>query len=240
MGSDESVELSDENRAYVSDVYARLGTITHYDLLGVARDADKKTIKRAYFRLAAIVHPDRHFGKKLGSFKAKMETLFARISDAYETLIAPERRAAYDRTLPAASAAPAKPAPQPFDREAAAKKQAALDALKAKYLEGKARAKQIADVAARARAAGDFAAAAGAYKQALALSPGDVSLAAAHAEVARELARRNVETHRRQAMLEERYGHFREAAASWKQVLDARPDDVEARDRLAAALAKIG
>ena len=249
MEGDEGVDLAQEHRTYVLEVYPRLATLSHYELLGVARDADKKTIKRAYFHLAAIVHPDRHFGKKLGSFKPKMEALFARLSEAYETLADAERRARYDKTVSATATGPAPhvpappqhaPVPAPRAPDEATKKQAALDALKARYLDGKARTKQHVDAAVRAKAAGDFVAAVEAYARALALAPNDPEIAAAHAEVARAVAAKSSESYRRQAMLEERFGHWREAAASWKRVVEAQPDDADARARLASALAKIG
>ena len=95
----EKVDLSIEERRYVLDVHAKMATLSHYALLQVARDADKKEIKRAYFRLVNIVHPDRFFGKALGSFKPKMEAILSRLSMAYETLSVAEERAAYDEAL---------------------------------------------------------------------------------------------------------------------------------------------
>src|SRR5450631_2326946 len=95
----ENVDLSVEERRYVLDAHAKLSTLSHYALLQVARDAEKKEIKRAYFRLVNLVHPDRFFGKSLGSYKAKMEALLSRLSLAYETLSVAERRAAYDLEL---------------------------------------------------------------------------------------------------------------------------------------------
>ena len=46
-------------------------TLDHYALLGVARSADRKALKRAYFDLAARFHPDKYFRKKLGSYKLR-------------------------------------------------------------------------------------------------------------------------------------------------------------------------
>lgn len=220
MGEDENIDLAEEHRRFVLDAFPRLGTMSFYDLLGVARDADKKTIKRAYFRLATIVHPDRHYGKNLGSFKPKMDALFARLSEAYDTLSVAERRAAYDRTLPANRSTPVGVSPR------------------SSTVEGRTKVKLHLDAAARARAAGDFVAAAEAYKLALALSPNDTAIKTAYAEVMSAAMSKLSDGYRRQALLEERDGHWREAATSWKHVVDARPDDVEAKQRLAAALAK--
>ncbi len=73
---EEDVELSPEQKKRVLDLYYRLEDMDHYTLLGVGQDADKKTVKRAYFELAAAMHPDRYFKKRLGSFKGKMEQLY--------------------------------------------------------------------------------------------------------------------------------------------------------------------
>ena len=63
----------------------------YYELLGVARGADEATIKAAYRKLAMECHPDRHGGctDKEAQFKA--------ISEAYDVLKDPQKRAAYDR-----------------------------------------------------------------------------------------------------------------------------------------------
>lgn len=235
----EQVDLTPEHQAYVLESYPRLGSLTHYELLGVARSADKKEIKRAYFHLVATIHPDRYFGKKLGSFKPKMEALFTRLSEAYETLSVAEKRARYDATLPTATTTGAAAVPAvPVDRREAAKKQAALDALKQRFLDARARARTHVDAAVRARAAGDFVSAAEQYRLALALAPQDAEIAAALAETTRTASNKLAESYRRQALLEERYGHWREAALSWKRVVDTNPDDEDARKRLAGALAK--
>ncbi len=68
-------------------------------LLGVETSADKKVIKRAYYELAAAFHPDRYFRKRLGSFKVRMEAVFARLTIAHDTLADKENRAAYDAYL---------------------------------------------------------------------------------------------------------------------------------------------
>jgi curved DNA-binding protein CbpA len=231
---EEEVDIDVELRKWVLDLHARLATLTHYDLLGVARDADKKAIKRAYFSLAGKLHPDRYFGKNLGSYRARMEVLFTRLTQASETLLSPEERAAYDETLGApAPAGPRRAAP--LD----AQQKAALDALKQKMADGKVKAQEHARTAERARAAGDFVAAAQAYRLALLLAPQDQALRTAYAEAERAAAQRLGESHKKKAELEERHGHWAEAADSWKRALTAFPGDAAIEARIAAALARV-
>src|SRR5215213_3273092 len=62
-----------------------------YETLGVARTADGAAIKAAYRKLAMEYHPDRNGGCK------DNEAKFKAVSQAYECLKDPQKRAAYDR-----------------------------------------------------------------------------------------------------------------------------------------------
>jgi molecular chaperone DnaJ len=61
-----------------------------YDLLGVSRDASEAEIKKAYRKLAMEYHPDRNSA-------SEAEARFKEITEAYEVLRDPQKRAAYDR-----------------------------------------------------------------------------------------------------------------------------------------------
>ena len=63
----------------------------YYELLGVARDADGETLKKAFRKLAMQFHPDRNPGDKAAEQK------FKEINEAYDVLRDEEKRAAYDR-----------------------------------------------------------------------------------------------------------------------------------------------
>jgi curved DNA-binding protein CbpA len=245
---EEDVDIDAELRTYVTDTCAHLDSLDHYALLGVARGADARTIKRAYHRLAGLLHPDRFFRKRLGSYKAGLLQLFTRVTIAHDTLTSPGPRAEYDATLgiagpPAARKEAPSPSPRPPPRSpeasAAGARQAAMDALTARFHEAKAKARQRAEAGERAQAAGDLVSAANAYREALRLTPGDAALKAALDAVERSTATRVVETRRKQALLEERYGHWEAAAASWQKVLEGARGDGEATHRLAAALDRV-
>ena len=62
-----------------------------YETLGVSRSAAVEEIKTSYRKLAMKHHPDRNPGD------AAAEESFKEISQAYDILIHPEKRAAYDR-----------------------------------------------------------------------------------------------------------------------------------------------
>lgn len=65
--------------------------IDYYELLEVSREADDKTIKSAYRRMAMRFHPDKNPGD------AEAEARFKQCSEAYDCLKDPQKRAAYDR-----------------------------------------------------------------------------------------------------------------------------------------------
>jgi tetratricopeptide (TPR) repeat protein len=95
----EDVELDVDLRHQVLDVHRNLERLDFYALLGVDRTADRKAIKRAYYDLAARFHPDRHFRKRLGSFKVLTEAIFARLTLAHDALENEKRRVEYDAYL---------------------------------------------------------------------------------------------------------------------------------------------
>jgi curved DNA-binding protein CbpA len=94
----EDVDLEMDLRKSILAKHRKLDA-DHYEMLGVPRSADRKTIKRAYFDLAARFHPDRHFRKRLGSFKVRMEVVFAQVTAANDVLGNRDRRAEYDAYL---------------------------------------------------------------------------------------------------------------------------------------------
>jgi curved DNA-binding protein CbpA len=97
----EEVDLTLDEQHVLLDLDRRLGTVNHYELLGVEPSADVKAIRAAYFEQVRVYHPDRHFGKPLGRFQAPLLRVFGKFTEAYEALRRPESRAEYDRYLAA-------------------------------------------------------------------------------------------------------------------------------------------
>lgn len=77
---------------------------SHYEVLGVSTDATGAEIRRAYRRLARRHHPDV-------DARDGAERRFRALTDAYQVLLDPARRAEYDRATSRPRVARAPPAP---------------------------------------------------------------------------------------------------------------------------------
>jgi curved DNA-binding protein CbpA len=73
---------------------------SHYGVLGVDTDASPEKLKAAYYQLARRYHPDR-FRRMEASLLSRVESAFARITQAYDTLRDEALRASYNAKLEA-------------------------------------------------------------------------------------------------------------------------------------------
>ena len=64
----------------------------YYEVLGVKKDADENTIKKAYRKLAKKYHPDSNAGD------AGAEQKFKEVTEAYNVLSDKEKRKLYERS----------------------------------------------------------------------------------------------------------------------------------------------
>src|SRR6266508_1118033 len=63
----------------------------YYEVLGVERSATEEEVKRAYRKLAVKFHPDKN------PDDPHAEEKFKELGEAYDVLMDPDKRAAYDR-----------------------------------------------------------------------------------------------------------------------------------------------
>ncbi len=77
-----------------------------WTVLGLKPGATAEAVKLAYFDASRVFHPDRYYGKNLGSFRARLERIFQRLSEAHETLTEAIRRAPPPRSSASTRAAP--------------------------------------------------------------------------------------------------------------------------------------
>jgi curved DNA-binding protein CbpA len=81
----------------LSEFLERLAQATdYYEVLNVPVSASAAEIKHAYHGLARRFHPDRYHEIARSELHARLESAFARITQAHETLLDPDLRTTYD------------------------------------------------------------------------------------------------------------------------------------------------
>jgi len=76
----------------------------HYLVLGIDDKATDGEVRSAYYMLARRFHPDRFSTGPLADLRPRIETFFAQVTEAYNTLSGPTRRRQYDQELLEAAA----------------------------------------------------------------------------------------------------------------------------------------
>jgi curved DNA-binding protein CbpA len=89
----------DSRRRDIVDTHQVVGRRSHFDVLGISREAGDAEIREAYFRLAKRFHPDAHHDVGLGDLRHELEAVFTELGEAYEVLRSPRLRASYERQL---------------------------------------------------------------------------------------------------------------------------------------------
>ena len=165
---DAALEIDPEAQRAILAMEARLERPYH-EILGVAPDADTRTVKRAYFALSKEFHPDRYFRREIGPFRERLEAVFRKVVEAYELLSDPAVRAEVERSLHA-EAAPATPPPA---RPAARRRRRpdAFSPLLRSLARRKAKAKTLFEAGMAAAAEQRWIEAAGSVRLAIAFDP---------------------------------------------------------------------
>jgi len=198
---DPTLELSLELQRRILDFESDLDRPYHA-LLGVAPDADLRTIKRAFFGLSKEFHPDRYFRRRIGDYGPRLGRIFRRIALAYELLCDPATRAEVDRQAvapagptpvaqPQTAAAPGADAPEAKPRS---RRRETLDRLRRHFripeevlAERRFRARRLRESARTAAARGGWSEAASSIRLAIAFDPWCDEYKDAFAEILSEL-----------------------------------------------------
>ena len=98
----EAAEIGPDERLRILALARLVDGRDPWALLGVPHGADAKVLKRAYFLLSKEIHPDRFYGKQLGSFGDRLSQVFEAISRAYAKLTSPDKGSKRQSTAQAA------------------------------------------------------------------------------------------------------------------------------------------
>lgn len=82
-------------KAAIDRVHATLDRRDHFQLLGVDQETGAAQLKQAFHTLAKRWHADNFAGMNLGSRQKKLDEIFSRVNEAYETLSSPKARGEY-------------------------------------------------------------------------------------------------------------------------------------------------
>jgi curved DNA-binding protein CbpA len=205
----------------------------YHEILGVAIEADLKTVKKAYFGLSKQFHPDRYFRRNLGPFAERIERCFKKILEAYELLSDPATRAEVQRQLAAEPPLdqPAKPVSPDLSRAASrerlAKRLARFRGHGTVFEERRRKAKNFFESSKVASSQGRWLEAAGSVRLAIAFDPSERAYKEAFAEVQRKAndERAGELVEQAEAALTSR--DLKAAAGFFEEALQFRPFDPE-------------
>jgi curved DNA-binding protein CbpA len=93
----EDVDLDLEHRREILYLAATMDGWTHWQALGVPWNASVDAARDAYREKVKVFHPDRYPGRRLGSFRPRLERIFRRLTEARDALSEEVARAAYAR-----------------------------------------------------------------------------------------------------------------------------------------------
>jgi tetratricopeptide (TPR) repeat protein len=91
----EDVDLSVDLKKEILFLSGSLGRLDHWQLLGVRWNAPPDAVRAAYLERVKVFHPDRHAGRRLGSYLGRIERIFRALTEARDVLTDESRRAAY-------------------------------------------------------------------------------------------------------------------------------------------------
>lgn len=91
----ESCSLDEAEKRRIIHVMRLVRAGDFYAVLGCGQNADKRELKRAYFRMSKEFHPDRFYKQNLGAFAPWLTRIFETATMAFQTLNDDGKRAQY-------------------------------------------------------------------------------------------------------------------------------------------------
>lgn len=96
---DSGCDLSEDKQRSIHELYYQIEELDFYALLQLQPGCDGREVQRAYRKISMKYHPDRFFGKSLGIYKERLETIFRHVSNVADYLTDDAQRATYEAEL---------------------------------------------------------------------------------------------------------------------------------------------
>jgi curved DNA-binding protein CbpA len=90
-------------RKQIEEKAARIASENYFQMLELPVGAPMEEVRRAYFQLAKLYHPDKVKGAWAADLKETLQYIFFNISEAHATLADADSREVYERTLKGAA-----------------------------------------------------------------------------------------------------------------------------------------
>ncbi len=235
----EDVDLDAERRREILFAEAKLPTWTHFDVLGLPWNAPAEAARAGYVEKVKLFHPDRYPGKRLGSYRARLEKVFRRLTEARDVLTDETRRAAYARATAPALELAAMEARRLEDERRSEERRARLSRQNPLL----ARAGRVAELMKRGReglAAGQFAQAAHDFLLVASLDPSNREAAELAAECKRRSQTGKVQEWLDKAASAEAMGSWGQALNAYRTALEVDPGNFRAAILAARAAQQLG
>jgi len=245
--------LSREEKQKILAVYDKLERVSYYELLGVTPLASRKEIRNAYFALSREFHPDRFFRRDIGDFRWRLDSIFKKLTLAYNVLSTSESREEYDQTvMPEIKAAQERAAEpeqgkdeKPSDTDAGSSpvKEAAevqKGRIPKEILERVEKAKQFFDRGIKDLFEKKYASASGNFRLALTYDPYNEKYKKHYEEAHEFVVRNEMERLLHLAESAENILHYEEAKNFLAKALELSPDHGQAHHRMARVILTMG
>lgn len=237
LSEDVDLDLAQRKRILQAEVIATSGT--HWEVLGLPWNAPAASVKAAYLDAAKVFHPDRYAGKRLGSFRGRLEKIFRRVTEARDVLSDEAQRAAYARSSAPAIEFARMEARKLEDERRAAERRARLSRTNPLV----ARAARVGELVGRGKQAmetGDYAQAANDLLLAQSIDPSNRELAGLAAEAKRRSSVLRASESYEKGVAAEAMGASSAALAAFRAAVEADPRHARAAAAGARAALALG
>ena len=235
----EDVDVDVERRKEILFHEANLPRWDHWQVLGLPWNASAADAKAAYLAKVKLFHPDRYPGKRLGSYRGRLERVFRRITEARDVLADEGKRAAYARKTAPPEQFAKEEARRLDDERRAGERRARM----ARQNPLVARAARVGELVRRGKAAlaeGKLSAAANDLLLAQGMDPSNAELGALAAEARKRAAAAKANELFQKGIEAELVGRWATALAAYRQALEADPTHVRSAASAAKAALAVG